>query len=195
MSAFLVYILKVALLTAVFVLLYHLLLRRETFHRTARIVLVSSLIISYILPFCVITIHRPAPAAVAEVASAPVGFQELPDLQQTQSHMSAQIQTQAQPQFTVSTDADQKHVDWILVILVVYVFGTVSLILLRLLSAGRVRTIIRRGHVVSERDGCKIVISKDNISPFSWMNYIVLPEGYSDHSCASAVIRHEYSHV
>lgn len=195
MSAFLVYILKVALLTAVFVLLYHLLLRRETFHRTARIVLVSSLIISYILPFCVITIHRPAPAAVVEVASAPVGFQELPVLQQTQSHMSAQIQTQAQPQFTVSTDAVQKHVDWILVILVVYVFGTISLILLRLLSAGRVRTIIRRGHVVSERDGCKIVISKDNIRPFSWMNYIVLPEGYSDHSCSSAVIRHEYSHV
>ena len=195
MSAFLVYILKVALLTAVFVLLYHLLLRRETFHRTARIVLVSSLIISYILPFCVITIHRPAPAAVAEVASAPVGFQELPVLQQTQSHMSAQIQTQAQPQFTVSTDAVQKHVDWILVILVVYVFGTISLILLRLLSAGRVRTIIRRGHVVSERDGCKIVISKDNIRPFSWINYIVLPEGYSDHSCSSAVIRHEYSHV
>lgn len=195
MSAFLVYILKVALLTAVFVLLYHLLLRRDTFHRTARIVLVSSLIISYILPFCVITIHRPAPAAVAEVASAPVGFQELPDLQQTQSHMSAQIQTQAQPQFTVSTDAVQKHVDWILVALVVYVFGTISLILLRLLSASRVRTIIRRGHVVSERDGCKIVISKDNIRPFSWMNYIVLPEGYSDHSCESAVIRHEYSHV
>lgn len=195
MSAFLVYIIKVALLTAVFVLLYHLLLRRDTFHRTARIVLVSSLIISYLLPFCVITIHKPAPAAVAEVASAPVGFQELPVLQQTQSHMSAQIQTQAQPQFTVSTDAVQKHVDWILVTLVVYVSGTISLILLRLLSAGRVRTIIRRGHVVSERDGCKIVISKDNIRPFSWMNYIVLPEGYSDHSCASAVIRHEYSHV
>ncbi len=43
MSAFLLYILKVALLTAVFVLLYHLLLRRDTFHRTARIVLVSPL--------------------------------------------------------------------------------------------------------------------------------------------------------
>ncbi len=195
MSAFLVYILKVALLTAVFVLLYHLLLRRETFHRTARIVLVSSLIISYILPFCVITIHRPAPASVAEVASAPVGFQELPVLQQTQSHMSAQIQTQAQPQFTVSTDAVQKHVDWILVALVVYVFGTISLILLRLLSASRVRTIIRRGRVVSERDGCKIVISKDNIRPFSWMNYIVMPEDYSDLSSTSAVIRHEYSHI
>lgn len=59
MSAFLIYILKVALLTAVFALLYHLLLRRDTFHRMARIVLVSSLVISYILPFCVITIHKP----------------------------------------------------------------------------------------------------------------------------------------
>ena len=34
MNPFLVYILKVSLLTAVFVLLYHLLLRRDTFHRT-----------------------------------------------------------------------------------------------------------------------------------------------------------------
>ena len=195
MSAFLVYILKVALLTAVFVLLYHLLLRRDTFHRTARIVLVSSLVISYILPFCVITVHKPAPAAVAAVASAPDAYQELPALQQTQSPMSSQIQRQAQPQYTASTDADHKHVDWILVALVVYVFGTISLILLRLLSAGRVRTIIRRGRVVTERDGCKIVKSKDNIRPFSWMNYIVLPEGYSDNSCASAVIRHEYSHI
>ena len=83
MSAFLVYILKVALLTAVFVLLYHLLLRRDTFHRTARIVLVSSLVISYVLPFCVITIHRPAPvvenpefAAIQAPAAVPATGRE-----------------------------------------------------------------------------------------------------------------------
>ena len=36
----LTYILKVAMLTVAFVLLFHLLLRRDTYHRVSRIVLV-----------------------------------------------------------------------------------------------------------------------------------------------------------
>jgi len=191
MSAFLVYISKVALLTAVFVLLYHLLLRRDTFHRTARIVLVSSLLASYILPFCIITVHRSAPASVVTVDDR----QEPHVLSQPQSPASAQIQTQSEPQFIISTVAPSKQVDWILVAMVFYVIGTVCLIILRLLSIRSVRTLIRHGHVALKRDGCKIVISKDKIRPFSWMRYIVLPEGYLDLSCSSAVIRHEYSHI
>ena len=111
MSAFLVYILKVALLTAVFVLLYHLLLRRETFHRTARIVLVSSLIISYILPFCVITIHRPAPVvenpevaaiqAPAAVLSTPTRHTVQPDIQPGERQIR---QEQNQIQESAGTD-------------------------------------------------------------------------------------------
>ena len=107
MNPFLVYILKVALLTAVFVLLYHLLLRRDTFHRTARIVLVSSLILSYILPFCVITIHKPAlvvenreTAAIqtsSAVAVAPSRYTVQPDIKQEQRQIQ-QEQNQQQEQ-------------------------------------------------------------------------------------------------
>ena len=191
MSAFLVYILKVALLTAVFVLLYHLLLRRDTFHRTARIVLVSSLIISYVLPLCVITIHKPAPV--------------------TQRHEIAVVRTPSQSVVPTAVTApsdyrdpipvvnsiapSRRQIDWKLILTVIYVLGTVSLISLRLLSNRKVWSVIRRGSVVMKRDGCRIVISKDKIRPFSWMSYIVLPEEYSDLSRASAVIRHEYSHI
>ena len=197
MTPFLVYILKVALLTAVFVLLYHLLLRRDTFHRTARIVLVSSLIVSYILPLCVITIHKPAPVvenrditfvqtpAPAVLSAAIDSYQDLPVLQQVQ----------AQPQAFATADVNSWQIDWMVMATVVYAFGAVILIILRLLAVKKVFGIIRRGQVAIERDGCKIVISKDNVRPFSWMNYIVLPEDYSEQSCASAVIRHEYSHI
>ena len=197
MSTFLVYILKVSLLTAVFVLLYHLLLRRDTFHRTTRMVLVSSLIISYILPFCVITIHRPAPVVenreitVAQTP-APATLAAVTDSYQVQPVLR---QTQAQPQPLVMTDANRWQLDWMVIATVIYALGVVILIVLRLLSVQKVFGIIRRGQMAVERDDCKIVVSKDNVRPFSWMNYIVLPEDYAEHSFESAVIRHEYSHI
>ena len=226
MSAFLVYILKVALLTAVFVLLYHLLLRRETFHRTARIVLVSSLIISYILPFCVITIHRPAPVvenpevaaiqAPAAVPSTPTRHTVQPDIQpgerqirQEQNQIEEQVRIQALPQqevrqAVVFPDSNQslpvptrKHMDWILVSIIIYALGVVCLIILRLLSAVKVIGIIHRGRTIVKKDGCRIVISSDDIRPFSWMNSIVLPEdmAQSESLWNSAAVRHEQSHV
>lgn len=226
MSAFLVYILKVALLTAVFVLLYHLLLRRDTFHHTARIVLVSSLFISYILPFCVITIHRPAPVvenpefaaiqAPAAVPATPTRHTVQPDIQpgerqirQERNQIEEQVRIQALPQqevrqAVVFPDSNQslpvparKHMDWILVSIIIYALGVVCLIILRLLSAVKVIGIIHRGRTIGKKDGCRIVISRDNIRPFSWMNSIVLPEdmAQSESLWNSAVVRHEQSHV
>ena len=198
MNAFLVYILKVALFTAVFVLLYHLLLRRDTFHRTTRMVLVSSLVVSYILPFCVITIHRPAPV-VENSQTAPVqtSVQTLvpATMNTVPDSYPAQVQTHTQMQSIAVTVPSHKHIDWMQIIFIIYCIGTTSLILLRLVSIRQVRTLIRRGRVVKETAGYKIVISKDNIRPFSWMHYIVLPEEYADLSCAQAVICHEYSHI
>ena len=226
MNPFLVYILKVSLLTAVFVLLYHLLLRRDTFHRTARIVLVSSLIISYILPFCVITIHKPVPvveepevSAIQTPMTAPAApsrhtvqleiQQEQRQIRQEQNQIEEQVRIQARPQqemqqATVLPDSnrslpipDRKPIDWILVSIIIYALGVVCLIILRLLSALKVMEIIRRGRTIVKKDGCSIVISSDNIRPFSWMNSIVLPEdmAQSESLWNSAVVRHEHSHV
>lgn len=224
MNVFLVYLLKTALLTAVFVLLYHMLLKRDTFHRTARIVLVSSLIISYLLPLCVITIHKPVPvvknlepAAIqapvaANVAASRRAFQ--PDVQQGESQIRQEQDqinesavTQVLPkhevqQAVVLTDSNRTlpvpvhmHIDWVWVLMIIYALGVVSLLAFRLLSAFKVMGFIRRGRVVKEMNGYKIVVSSEKINPFNWMNYIVLPQEYPDPSCASAVIRHEYSHV
>jgi beta-lactamase regulating signal transducer with metallopeptidase domain len=203
MTPLLVYILKVALLTAVFVLLYHLLLRRDTFHRTARIVLVSSLVISYILPFCVITIHKPiilAENPEVEVAQTPVAVPAAQDNYQAQPGLQqSQFQMQPQPQQQALTTAYSNHrqIDWIAIAAVIYALGVVILIALRLLSVQKVLRIIRRGRVILKRDGCRIVISGDDIRPFSWMNSIVLPENMaqSESLWNSAVVRHEHSHV
>ena len=199
MSAFLIYILKVALLTAAFVLLYHILLRRDTFHRTARIVLVSSLFISYILPFCVITIHKPIALAEnreMEVVQTPVTVPAAQDNQQAQPALQpSQVQMQPHLQAVTTIGANHRQIGWIAITAVIYVLGVVILIALRLLSVQKVLRIIRRGQVSIERDGCKIVISKDNVRPFSWMRSIVLPESQANLSWTSSVVRHEQSHV
>ena len=59
MEAFFIYILKVAVLTAAFGILYHYLLKKETFHRFNRITLAVSLLLAYIIPFFVITVSKP----------------------------------------------------------------------------------------------------------------------------------------
>jgi hypothetical protein len=59
MLPFLIYEGKVAVALAVFSLFYRLLLKRESFHRLNRRVLVGAMIVSFLLPLCVITIHKP----------------------------------------------------------------------------------------------------------------------------------------
>ena len=49
---------KASLLTVAFVIMYRLLLRRETFHGLKRGALMLSLVLSYVLPLTVITVHR-----------------------------------------------------------------------------------------------------------------------------------------
>ena len=65
-TAFLTYQFKVALILACFYLLYRLLLSKETFHKLNRCLLNGMLIVSFILPFCVITIHRYVPQNVVD---------------------------------------------------------------------------------------------------------------------------------
>ena len=58
MVEFLIYDLKVAVLVAVFYMFYRLLLSRETYHRVNRAVLLGTAIASFVLPLCVITLHK-----------------------------------------------------------------------------------------------------------------------------------------
>ena len=76
MWSFLVYEIKVALLLAVFYIGYRVLLSHETLHRLNRVVLTGSLILSFIVPFCVLTVHHtvevPAETTIPVMPSEPV---------------------------------------------------------------------------------------------------------------------------
>ena len=69
MQDFLIYDAKVAVLIVVFYMFYRLLLSRETFHRVNRVVLLLTAVASFVLPLCVITLHKTVALEVTPTVS------------------------------------------------------------------------------------------------------------------------------
>ncbi|MBO7588623.1 MAG: M56 family metallopeptidase [Bacteroidaceae bacterium] len=167
MITFLAYQLKVAVIMAVFYIFFRLLLIKDTWHRLNRIVLLSTALLSLLLPVCIITIHK------TEVLSMPV----------------AQL-----PQAVSSTPAQPSTPWWHIVLMTVYAAGVVFVLTRVLASALRVRGIIRHARKEVMADGTTVYVMPGNDPSFSWMGHIVISEAdWSNHE--TAVIDHEKAHV
>ena len=75
---FLIYDGKVAVALLVFYLFYRFLLKKETFHRFNRVVLVGTAVLSFFLPLCIITIHKPI--EIDALAAGQAATMSTPDL-------------------------------------------------------------------------------------------------------------------
>ncbi|MBO4755574.1 MAG: hypothetical protein J5519_02325 [Bacteroidales bacterium] len=169
MLSFLLYDVKAAVALAVFYMFYRLLLRKETFHRLNRIVLVGLVVIAFLLPLCIVTIQKPVEMEVETVLTGTPAQELAPIVDKT--------------------------VPWWPMILSVLFWAGVALVLVRVfMSILCVTRIIRCGHLVREEDGCKIIVTERDIDPFSWMKYIVLSRKDWEGDYAP-VITHEKAHI
>lgn len=218
MTAFLIYMMKVAVLSAVFILLYHLLLRNETFHRLNRIILVSSLVLSYILPFAVITVHKdgtpvrntvtvmdePVPEPVTSpyqpvITSGSIYSsdlnQETAQVAQTQNLTQViEVSTKQDSPMPAATQRQPIHIDWLKVLAGVYLLGLVVVLVYRILSTTKVIKIIRKADVVERNNDFTLVETRQSVHPFSWMRFIVLPlEGKA--AGKAPILDHEKAHL
>ena len=168
MLPFLIYEGKVAIVLAVFSLFYRLLLKRESFHRLNRVVLVGMMLVSFLLPMCVISIHKPM-----EMAS-----QQIPE----------EVSSIAGIAGTAS------GAWWPMALSILFFVGVVFVLARELVSILSVLRIIRQGECVQEEDGCKIIITNRDVGPFSWMKYIVLSrqDWASPHA---SILTHEKAHI
>ena len=172
MTEFLTYNAKVAVALLVFYLFYRFLLKKETFHRFNRVVLVGTALLSFLLPLCVITIHRPmeiVPVSPVE----PVIVSDLPAVEMAPTLQASQAW-------------------WPLALTCLYWAG-VAFVLARVLVSS-IGKLIRRGEVVCEEDGCKIIVTDREIDPFSWMHCIVLSrqDWEAPHE---SILTHEKAHI
>ena len=170
MMDFLVYDGKVAIALLVFYLFYRFLLKKETFHRFNRLVLVGTAVLSFLLPLCIITIYKPmeseGPAIVTE---------ELPRVE-------------------LASAVSPSTPWWTIVLTVLFLAGVVFMLVRVLVSILSIIKIVRTGEQVQEEEGCKVVVTERDIDPFSWMKYIVLSrkDWGSDHT---SILVHEKAHI
>ena len=174
MMEFLIYDAKVALALLVFYLFYRFLLKKETFHRFNRAVLVGTAVLSFLLPLCIITIHKPI--EVAPVLPEPtIVATELP---------ARELVPLVEP-----------AVPWWPTALTLLFWAGVAFVLARVtLSILSIVRIIRRGRLVREEDGCTILVTERDIDPFSWMKYIVL-SGKDWEAPHASILAHEKAHI
>ena len=186
MEALLTYTGKVALLLAAFYLFYKWLLSRETFHRMNRMILVGTLLVAALLPFCVVTLHRTV--EVPDVIAAAQSEDPNP-ASNTLAETSGEAETtmHGNPSRTAAPL-------WLTILFTIYVAGVVIAFSRTAVSAFRVHCLIRQGELRYDADGTKIIVTNRDISPFSWMQWIVLSR--SDYEEASPFIfSHEKAHL
>ena len=169
MTNFLIYDAKVAVLIIVFYMFYRLMLSRETFHRVNRVVLLLTAIASFVLPLCVITLHKTVTLAVSPTVS--VG-----DLQM-------EIAEEAGP------------VAWQVVLPLIFIIGVLLTLGHTLASIVKVMLLIRRSEKHPQPDGTILCVTGNaEVSPFSWMHYIVMNRADYEAQDA-AILAHERGHI
>ena len=168
MGGLVIYSLKVAILTTAFYLCWRMLLSKETLHRLNRFVLVLIPPVSMILPFCVITFHKTVIVPATETAAQAGAAMEA----SAPSALGAGI-----------------------VAVAVYLAG-VALVLFRFLwSIWKIGRLIRSGYQVPvEGEKYRLVVTEEDVEPFSWMNFIVLSR--KDYETGNPeIILHEQAHI
>lgn len=173
MGDFFVYILKSAACMIVFYLFFRLLMNRDTFHRFNRIAVLCILVLSIAVPFCNINVDTRTQVnqAVVElhqlfVESDTVAVVEHPD----------------------------KSLTWIHAVLLIYLAGILFFICRNIYFLVRIRLLLQQGKVERLDDRVKLVVCDNTISPFSWMNYIVISEVDLNEN-GKEIITHEMAHV
>lgn len=166
MAEFLTYQLKVAIALSVFYMFYRLLLSKETFHRVNRIVLLATALLSFLLPFCVITLHDVVVIPAGAVAEAG----------------------------TAAGAVAEGHFIWTIVLTILFFIGVAAVLANVLVSVISIRKIINRGSRQEIAGGIDLIITEDKTASFSWMKYIVISSEDYRGGC-SQILMHERAHI
>ena len=169
------YDLKVAALIAVFYLFYMLLLSRETMHKLNRIVLLSGIVLSAVLPFCVITFHK---TVVVESTLTP-------------TTVDADVDTTLP-----AAEVLEQSFDWTIPLVAILLIGAIVRCLFLIRSYRQLTKMVRGGEMHILPTGTKVCIVDEPVAPFSWMKTIVMSRAdWNSETTLSPILTHEEAHV
>ena len=205
MTAFLIYVLKSALVLALLVSLFMIFMSRETFHRVNRYIMLSIVSIALLLPAVNLGIESPfnglgdaiedyfaaeEPLLAADTCSMPVdmaAFDELPVF--PEAPLGAP---------SVITPVKEEPFSWLLLAAVVYFAGVALLVVRQVVMYVQVARMIARGRVVdASMYGCKGIslrVHRGKEKPFSWFRWVVVSENDLAEG-AREILIHETAHA
>ena len=166
MTPFLSYIVRGGLYLGLFYAFYLLFMRRATFFRLNRILLLAGSYLCLLLPFIRLrTVSAVAAASELTLVGVGAGPTEL---------------------------AIQAAFPWKEVLTGVFIAGATVTLLLYLMSARKMKQMIRKG-VPADREGCRLIILEQDVPSFSWGRTVVMSR--KDLQENPAIFTHELMHV
>lgn len=172
MIAFISYEIKVSLLTITFYLLYSILMRQMTWFKLRRFILLSSLLFSFILPFCVIIIHKHKTISNPELLR------------------SCYIEDFLSNDHNVWSVISEP---FIIIIFYIIIIGSIVLLTRTIINLIRLRHLLKN-LALREENGIKIYTSEDEINTFSFFNIIVMSSNDYDKR-EKSLFEHEFLHI
>ena len=209
MIAFLLYQLKVAVVAAVFYLIYRLTLSKQTFLGFNRVMLLLIVALAFILPVCRVQnvslvnnvrsmLHI---TPVSTMISNTTALQSLSDETVTAGgsvagqEASALIPAEENPVPDVVEKEPMSTTRLISIILfAVWCAGFLYLTIQKIISLRAVRKVIKSGRYADRQDECDVIENDYIAQPMNWMSYIMMPHEWLQKENA-AVWKHEMSHA
>lgn len=164
-----IYLLQSGACLAGFYFVYKLFLSRETLHRFNRMLLLSVIVVSAVLPLCRITVERELPVAATETV---IEVSEI----------------------TAAEIVEDKGLDYETAICIVFLLGAAATAARLIFSIASVRRIIASGTTTTTDDGISLTIIDGDTKPFSWMRHIVLSAKDAEED-GRIIIAHETAHI
>ena len=200
MAAFLIYILKSALILALLVSLFMLFMSRETFHRINRYVMLGIVWLALILPAMNIGIESPFQGVADAVIEYFTAEEPSPGADIVGAMPVVMVEME-QAQFldlNVNKADNEKPFDWLFIVTAVYSVGVVLLVVRQLVMYIQVVLLIARGRVVDAssygHDGIRLRVHSGKEKPFSWFCWVVVSEDdLSDGG--REILTHEAAHA
>ena len=183
-EALFLYSVKSALVLTLLYLPYMLILRKESFFRLNRTVLLLILLLSLVLPL--MNIHS-------------LSWDSQPVVQAARQQMvEVGIPVNAGmllPEVAVQGERNGIQVSWFHIVSFLFVLGMLFVFFLRVSQILRMGYVIRTGSLWHQReDGVMVYCHADDVSPFSWMDNIVISARDYDEN-AREILLHERGHV
>ncbi len=198
MENFIVYLLKATICLVVFSVFFRLLLMKETFFRFTRLTLISGLIICSVLPFVKLKLEKSSAFQQTIYQLEETLLPEKPvENEYKPESQNNELVANTNPEFTAPQTASiekiEKSISWFSILIGVYWLGVAAMLLRLGVSFVSLYRLFRKSRKI-ELGEYHLVISPENVVPFSFFRYIVLSErDYRENP--NEVILHEKAHI